>query len=422
MRARSHTTHIGLCVLVLAWGLARAAAAQTGVGGSTGVGTTTFTPDDFRIVPQELPGAAYRDFVLQRVFNVANCRCQLPIYMFFTLSTSGFQKRSALPAGSIEFWAGLQCNDNTNGLRSSRCRPLELDGGGTNLSLTEFVKNGGVILKTDAQVLSQNFGQPQTAGGGGGSTGTSGTVGPAGPAACETNYVFSQGIWGLVTFAGSATYDVVSTIGLQVDLAPPPAVDVPIYDAVTVTPGNEALILNWVGLSSATVYDILGYQVLCDRAGELQVFKDGTFGPGYAVCPGAQVTPSGISGNVLALDPRFICSPMLSLTATSYRVKILQNDIPYGVAVVAIDTHLNASAPVMHYRAPEKTLNFYDVYRNGDSANNAPGQMPDPGKAGSAYCSVGSAAGTGALEGGGAALALVAAGVIAARRRRRSGR
>ena len=397
MRARSHTTRFGLCILglLLAGGVAREAAAQTGLGGSSG--TTTFTTDDFRIVVQQSPGAAYQTFELGRLFNAANCRCQVPIYLFFTLSSSGFQKASTLPEGSIEFWTGLTCNDNTTGLRSTRCRQLQLDGGGTNLSLSAFVKNGGVIVTSDAQTLSQNFGQPQTAGGGGGSTGSSGTVGPSGPEACETNFVFSQGVWALVTFAGSTTYDVVTTIGLDVDLAPPPAVDGSDYGAVKVDPGNEALIVNWTGLSSAVVYDITGYQILCDRGGELQVFKNSTFGAGFATCN--QTVPSGLDGHVMALDPNFICSPLLSATATSYRVKILENTIQYGVAVVAIDSHLNASTPVMHYKAPEKTLNFYDTYRNGDSANQAPHQMPDPGRASGGYCSVGSE-GAGAPGGG----------------------
>jgi hypothetical protein len=407
---------------------AREAAAQTGTGGATG--TTTFTADDFRIVLQQTPGAAYQAFELQRLFNVANCQCGVPTYIFVTFSTSGFQKRSALPEGSIEFWAGLTCDDNTTGLRATRCHQLALDadgGSGSTMPLSAFAKNGGVVLSSNVQDLSQYFGQPQTSGGGGGSTGTSGTVGPSGAAACQTGSVFTQNLWALVTFSGSTRYDVVATLGLNIDLSPPPTPTATSTATATlplVSPGNEALIANWVSISSATTPDILGYQLLCDRAGDLQVFKNGTFRPGFSSC--ASDPPPGLNGHLLALDPNFICSPLLAATSTSYRLKILENGITYGVGLVAIDSHYNASPVLFDWGKPEKTLNFYDVYRNGDSSNNMPnGPGPDPGRASGGYCSIGSvgSVGAGALGGVAAAtLLLGAAGLVAARRRGRRGR
>jgi hypothetical protein len=57
---------------------------------------------------------------------------------------------------------------------------------------------------------------------------------------------------------------------------------------------------------------------------------------------------------------------LLSPTTSSFRVKILQNAITYGVAVVAIDKSGNASVPDVFYGAPILTKSFYDVYRNDD--------------------------------------------------------
>jgi hypothetical protein len=105
----------------------------------------------------------------------------------------------------------------------------------------------------------------------------------------------------------------------------------------------------------------------------------------------------------------FACSPLLSRTTTSFRVKILQNGIPYGATVVAIDTSGNASPPDLFYTEPIKTKSFYDVYREPN---------PNPGAATGGYCAVGpvGARGWAALPVGGA---LAAVAVLARRRRRR---
>ncbi len=159
---------------------------------------------------------------------------------------------------------------------------------------------------------------------------------------------------------------------------------------------------------------------MCDRAGSLQVFADGTFGAGFQTCPSTPI-PDGLDGHILGLDPNFTCSKMLTQTAGSWRIKVLQNDIFYGVAVVAVDNSYNASAPTVIYQKPQKTLSFYDVYRNGDETNTSPGaHCHDPGKApgepvrggsGNTSRSAG-AAGLGAI-------ALATALALGARRRRR---
>jgi hypothetical protein len=393
----------GLLVFLLVSGLTRAASAQTGLGGATG--TTALTASDLLIVVQSAPGAALPDFDLQRFFNVSNCQCQTPISLYFTFSQSGFQKKFSIGTGSIEFWVGLNCNN----ISVRNCQKL-----GDTVALTTFANQSGVVIQTDTQTLSQNFGQPATSTvtitDGGVLTGVDG--GPSGAGACNTGIAFSQTIWALATLSDGVPNSVSATLLVNVDLAPPPA---PM--GVAVNPGNEALIAGWTGLDTSVNVDLLGYQLLCDRAGELQVFPTGAFSSGFTTCPGAPL-PSGLNGNVYGLDPRFVCSPLLSTLTSSYRIKILENGITYGVAVVAVDTHYNASAPQVIYQAPTKTLSFYDVYRNGDSANMGPGDKPDPGRATGGYCAVGgSPRGAAGAVGLGAVVASVV--LVAWRRRRR---
>jgi hypothetical protein len=410
-------TLAGLLVFLSIAGLAGTAAAQTGLGGASG--TTAFTADDFRIVVQQAQGSAFSDFDLQRFFNISNCQCNVPVYLFFTFNTSGFQKKAGLPAGSIEFWTGLSCNDTITGARNSRCTPLYLAGtqGAYSMVLSSFAAAGGVIIPTDTQTLSQNFGQPSTSTtGGGGASGTgSTTTGPSGDAACGTGIAFSQNIWALVTFSGDTTYDIATTLAVSIDLAPPPPPD---PDSIEVTGGNEALVTTWTPVDAAITPDILGYQLLCDRGGALQVFPTGSFATEYGTCNKTTLPDDGLDAHIRGLDGNFVCSPLLSALVSSHRIKILENGVTYGVGVVAIDSHHNASAPVVIYGAPKKTLSFYDVYRNGDSTNNQPGAQPDPGGATGGYCAVpgGPMRRTGAAGAGVVGLALA---IAAARRRAR---
>ena len=62
-------------------------------------------------------------------------------------------------------------------------------------------------------------------------------------------------------------------------------------------------------------------------AGSLQVFADGTLRSGFLELPAR----TALDGGVDSLNPLYVCSPLLSPSTSSYRVKILQNDIVYGV-------------------------------------------------------------------------------------------
>jgi hypothetical protein len=426
VRLKSLAPVVGLSALLVAAAIARPAVAQTGLGGATGTTTTTLTADDLSIVTQQSQGVAFTAFDIARFFNISNCQCATPVYLFFTFTTAGFAKRALLPQGTIEFWAGTACDDNTSGLRPQRCVPLPLStSSGNTVVLSAFANNGGIVVPTTAQVLSQNFGVSATTSGGGGTSGTSGVVGPSGAAACSTNQAFQTTIWALVKFTTSSTtgYDATEQLAVNIDLSPPP---VPAWNDIGGTfigaaGGNEAVVTGWTGIDTSLNPDVLGYQILCDRGGALQVFKTGTYPPAYTTCPGMNTTTETLDTGIHTLDSAYVCSPLLSALATSYRVKILENGVTYGVSVVAVDQHYNASTPDVTYGTPQRTLSFYEQYRNGDSANQKPGDTPDPGRATGGYCTVGGAAFTRLGDGVGATL-IVVLGLALARRRQQGRR
>jgi hypothetical protein len=168
---------------------------------------------------------------------------------------------------------------------------------------------------------------------------------------------------------------------VNVVLEPPPSPD---PNSITVQGGDQALVVSWQKLDTAVYTNVLGYQILCNRGGDLQVFNTGAFTPGFTsvgsvaasgvMCPAA----AGMTG-IEGLDPAFVCSPLLTTSATSYRVKILQNDIVYGVGVVSVDNSSNASQPDIFYGTPIKTKSFYDVYATSRSC-------PGTASGGSARC------------------------------------
>ena len=168
-------------------------------------------------------------------------------------------------------------------------------------------------------------------------------------------------------------------------------------------------------VDQAIIPDLLGYQILCSRADQYQVFNvtptndggtsTGAFGSAFLTCPKTR-TGTGVEG----LDPLFVCSPQLSAQSTSTRVEILQNDITYAAAVVAIDASGNPSSPAVHYGTPIKTLSFYDVYRD---------QTPQ-GQATGGFCAISTARPR--VKTTAAALSLLAVatmGILITRRRRR---
>ena len=130
-------------------------------------------------------------------------------------------------------------------------------------------------------------------------------------------------------------------------------------DSVAVDGGNEALNVSWSwpnGHDASANPAFLGVQLFCVRGQNNQVFPTGTFSAAYmtsaSLCPAA--APATAAGGGLAqLDPSYLCSGLLPTTATSHRITGLQNGIPYGVGVAAVDKFGNiGSVSDLVYASP----------------------------------------------------------------------
>lgn len=379
-----------LCLAALAVPLL---AGGTALAQDGGVGTTSWATSDFFIGVQAEQGANLSDFDVERFFNKARCDCDTPVFLYFTLSQAGIAKRAtSTRTGTISFWVGRDCQNTSIGGLEQRCTKLD------SAQFSEFLLSSRRTVETNARVLSTDTSA-------GAMTNPVFTPNPTCTLSTDT---FAQTIWAILDTNNDGTPDVSATRGVTIDLnAPPP----PDPATVAAEGGDQAVILQWEGVDLTTNIDLLGYQVLCNRAGELQVFPNGSFEPGFQSCP---ATNSG--GGIAGLDPNFVCSPLLATTTRSFRIKILQNDIFYGATVVAVDKRGNASAIDSNvdivYGKPIRTKSFYDVYRDGD---------PDhPGGAAGGFCALAperSSTHVGWVLAG-AATAAVAA-VVARRRRRR---
>lgn len=386
------------------------AEAQVGTGGILGtVGTggsggTAFAAGDFftSIQQQTDPPVSLTTFELSRFFNKANCDCSTPINVFIALLSSGVAKRqtAGITTGTVSVVLGTGCSSIIGlqtGQAAGACLQIASE------PVLTFLDQVSYTVPTDARTLSTFFNSTGAIFDGG-TTANNGTA-----TACTSpiGQSFTQTINFNFDF-GSGTIDLSIPLMVVIDLVPPPA-----PTGVTIRGGDEALVMNWTAVDQATTPDLLGYQILCSRAGQYQVFNEtptndggtstGSFGSAFQICP-KTATGTGIEG----LDPLFVCSPQLSAQATSDRVEILQNDIVYAAAVVAIDASGNPSEPLVNYGKPVKTLSFYDVYRD---------QTPQ-GQATGGFCAISTARPVAKTT---AALSLlaVAIGVVVTRRRRR---
>ena len=390
----------------------RAEAQITGTGGTTVTGTggsggTAFAAGDFftSVQQQSDPPVSLTTFELSRFFNKANCDCSTPVNIFISMLSSGIAKRATagVTTGLLSVVLGAGCNSYDSAAQVA---------GGCLLIASEpvltFLNQASYTIPTDARTLSTYFNSTGVIV----DAGTSTTGTPTGTATACTSPI-GQAFNSTINFNfdfGTGYVGLSIPFTLQIDLVPPPA-----PTGFKIQGGDEALVLNWQSVDQATTPDLLGYQILCSRAGQYQVFNEayaddggastGAFGAAFQTCPKTR-TGTGVAG----LDPLFVCSGQLSAQATSDRVEILQNDITYEAAVVAIDASGNPSDPVIGYGKPVKTLSFYDVYRD---------QTPQGGATGG-FCAI-TTARTGAKTTAAALslLAVTAFGVVITRRRRR---
>ena len=391
------------------------ARAQVGTGGSTGVGT--FAGSDLFISVQKQKNVNQTDRERARFLNQANCLCQTPAYLkAVVLASSAPRAATVSPSATVSMYVGNSCNNTTTigcclKVKSVPFSEFRLNGIVADTSVDQLTRiwsttagfcgggdvsgTGGITgtggAGTGGSGSGGTGGQPGTGGADGISTGAPGTCGGT---------TFGQTLWVFIGTMGDGSMDVATgSLGFNVDPEAPIA-----PSNVTVDPADEALIVRWTALDTASVSDILGYQVLCTRADTTQVFANGAFTASFDSCPGAlSVWPP-------APPASFVCSDLLSTSATSARIKILENGITYGIAVAAIDKQGNASTVVPTYRVPVATKDFYYEYRHGDPQGAATG----------GFCAV-SGVGSGGLAAAGVAT-LVALALTLNRRRRRSGR
>jgi hypothetical protein len=410
LKSRPLAVAAAVVALIVVAGSGRAEAQISGTGGTPGTGTggsgaSKFAAADFFLAIQQQtdPPVSLTTFELSRFFDKANCECETPVNVFIALLMSGIAKRpaAAITTGTVSIVLGTGCNTVfglQNGQSVGSCFQIASE------PVLTFLNQASYTVPTDAKTLSKFFNATGAVVDGG--TGTSGTA-PA--CTAPTGQSFTNTINFNFDF-GSGTIDLSVPLMVLIDLVPPPA-----PTGVTVQGGDEALVLNWKPVDQAVIPDLLGYQILCSRAGQYQVFDEtygnngatssGAFGSAFLTCPETR-TGMGVEG----LDPLYVCSPQLSAQTTSARVSILQNEITYAAAVVAIDGSGNASKPVINYGTPIKTLSFYDVYRDQTPQGNATG----------GFCAISTTRPSAKTTAAGLSLLAVATlGVVLTRRRRR---
>jgi hypothetical protein len=364
------------------------ARAQT--GGSSG--TVGLTSADVFLGVREQPDVNLPERDIPALLNRANCLCSKPVYLYANILASSVAKAATISSSaSVSIYVGASCNSATS---RPCCKLLK------QAPFSDFRGNGLTALSS-VRELARNY-----------DIGTNCTPSePADANACiagphnNNQQQFSQTFWILISSTGGDP-DVLShsrTLPIsRGGFAGPTNLDV--------RAANEALVLSWDPVN-ATLYDgYRGYQVLCTRADSYQVFKSGTFEPGFDSCAAEQAPGAN---PIESLNEDFVCSGTLSISSTSHRLKILENGIPYGVAVVAVDSRRNASAlSNLEYLSPVVTRDFYTDYRRGAPEGAAEG----------GFCAV---AGGAPNTSGAVSVLAPAAGLLAlaaARRRRRGNR
>jgi hypothetical protein len=367
-------------LLLLAVALAPAAAhAQFGTGGTTGSTPTDngnslgLTKDDFEITVWQRPSEDNLIFLnaydLKTFFNRARCDCETPILIKILPRATARQKIRDRRTATVKVRIGTaDCvATGTNRNQGQGCTDPMIGTGWQSGTVGSLVD--GIFVRTTVRALfavqqrptgvleSYDCNQPNRA----------------------------QSIWLWVDADQNSDPDMTdASLQIQIDgQAPAPA------DGVEVRAGQEALEVSWQPRD--TTMDDQGFIVFCSRGGDTPVFKPGSFSPPYAsiasICgqpPAAALTAgftyasevplTGQSGSAPPqfrfLDPAFACSGILSRTETSYRIKTLQNDIPYLVGVASVDISGNAS-PIDNVllQLPVPTRDFYRGYREaGGSA------------------------------------------------------
>jgi hypothetical protein len=324
---------------------------------ATGQAQPTLSSADFIVGLQASLGVNLSANDAARFFNLARYQCDQPVYFFIGLQPSGNSKSAAVLAsfgdtGQIAVWLGTDCASVVN-QELGQCRQVAHE------PLQTFLTQGSWTIVSD----------PRIASGFQGNTADPGTT-------------FVQPLTVVIDYEGDGTADLSVNKSLFIDVEPPPA-----PAGATVTAGKQALVVQWNQIDTSLITDLAGYQVLCSRADQYEVFNEratdgggaaGQFSAAFETCPDAHTAAAGVE----ALDPTFVCSPLLSPETTSYRIEVLQNGITYAASVVAVDKSGNPSTePQVLFGTPDHTASDPGANTGFCSVSPAPARWGSTGPA-----------------------------------------
>jgi len=182
-------------------------------------------------------------------------------------------------------------------------------------------------------------------------------------------------LWLWVDTASDGSADLVGdsapSLSLRLDGKGPAA-----PSGLSVQGGKEALILSWDSdSSSSSTSDLAGFLVFCAHGDGSVALASSPYGSQFtspstliddALCPDQDaLDPSGLASTLANLSPAYLCSGLIASDKTSYRVKGLQNNIPYTALVVAVDNDGNLGpATDAVVGTPVLTVDFYSEYAN----------------------------------------------------------
>jgi hypothetical protein len=187
----------------------------------------------------------------------------------------------------------------------------------------------------------------------------------------KTTYVW---LWIDTASDGSAnlTGDSAPSLSLRLDGKGPSA-----PTDLAVVGGKEALILSWAepSGSSSSTSDLAGYLVFCSNSDGTPVFATSPYNSQFvtpatlsaaSLCPNQDALDSSTMTATLGnLDSTFLCSGLIATGQTSYRLKGLQNNVPYVVVLVGVDNDGNLGTPTGAMTGtPVLTVDFYNEYAN----------------------------------------------------------
>jgi len=376
-----------IALLFAAATLAPSLARAQNTGGTSCTGTTAdnmfgLTKDDFEITlwrldgkPEDKKWVVLNDYDLKTFFNRARCECKTPVRIRALAKTTGRAKISTHQADVRLRVGGATCATAMGSTPMPYCTDI------ANSMQTDVavLVTPGLTVENTADVLFAKQTAPL----------------PGDKSSVCDQASISQSVWLWVDVNNDHAADITDAkIDFTADGQAPPA-----PQDFRVRAGQEALEVEWTVATPAP--DLQSFIVFCSRGGDTPVFAPGSFTPAYAsvgsTCPQSIASPSTTNTTTTTtttttmalgalapladevpltgqrgasplqfrvLDPRFACSNLLARTQNSYRIKILQNGIPYLVGVAAVDKTGNAS-PIEEVllQVPVPTRDFYRGYR-----------------------------------------------------------